>query len=190
MNVIKTSLPGVFIIEPKVKSDNRGFFLEVYHKEKFAEFGIISTFVQDNHAGSIRHTLRGLHYQVNHSQAKLCRVVVGDVQDVVVDIRRGSPFFGKWESVILSAENKRQIYIPKGFAHGYLVLSEYAEFLYKCDEYYTPENERGIVWNDPTIGIQWHREGLLVLSERDTHNPKLKDIPIEDFPRYVSEDER
>jgi dTDP-4-dehydrorhamnose 3,5-epimerase len=187
MIVRTTSLPGVCIIELNIIKDSRGFFCEVYNREKYAEIGITSSFVQDNHSRSVCHTLRGLHYQVNKGQAKLCWVVVGEVQDVVVDIRRNSPFFGKWESVILSAENKRQLYIPKGFAHGFLVLSDFAELLYKCDEFYSCEDERGIAWNDPTIAVKWHIEETPLLSEKDAHNPFLSDIPSEYLPPYINE---
>ena len=183
MKRIDFSLPGVCLIEPTVFEDERGFFFESYHEIKFAELGIKDRFVQDNHARSVRHTLRGLHYQVKDPQAKLCRVVQGEVLDVVVDIRRGSPHFGKWESSILSADNKRQMYVPRGFAHGYLVLSETAEFLYKCSEFYRPEFERGVAWNDPAIGIRW---GVLtpILSAKDGRNPGVADIVLAELPEY------
>ena len=184
MKRIDTSLPGVCLIEPLVFEDERGFFFESYNELKFAEIGIRDRFVQDNHARSVQHTLRGLHYQVKHPQAKLCRVIQGEVLDVVVDIRRGSPHFGNWESRRLSAENKLQMYVPAGFAHGYLVLSETAEFLYKCSDFYRPEYERGVAWNDPTIGITW---GLLdpILSPRDARSPELSSIRPEDLPDYI-----
>ncbi len=143
---IETELPGVLLIQPRVWRDDRGFFLETYHAAKFAQLGVQDTFVQDNHSLSTRDTLRGLHYQLQHAQAKLCRVVRGEVLDVAVDIRRGSPTFGRWISALLSDQNKRQIYIPRGFAHGFVVLSEEAEFLYKCSDFYDPESERGIHW--------------------------------------------
>ena len=170
------------LIEPSVFEDERGFFFESYHEIKFAEIGISDRFVQDNHARSIRRTLRGLHYQFNHPQAKLCRVVQGEVLDVVVDIRLGSASFGKWESSVLSAANKRQMYIPPGFAHGYLVLSETAEFLYKCGDFYHPECERGILWNDPAIGIDWGME-TPILSEKDRRNPPLSAIAQTELPK-------
>jgi len=183
MKRIETSLPGVCLIEPSVFEDERGFFFESYHEMKFADLGIKDTFVQDNHARSIKHTLRGLHYQIKHPQSKLCRLVQGEVLDVVVDIRRGSPHFGKWECGVLSAENKRQMYVPGGFAHGYLVLSETAEFLYKCSDFYNPEYERGVAWNDVDIGINWGIESP-ILSARDSGNPPLSRIPFEELPEY------
>ena len=171
------------MVEPALYEDERGFFFESYNEIKFAEIGISDRFVQDNHARSVRHTLRGLHYQINHSQAKLCRVVQGEVLDVVVDIRRGSPHFGKWESGVLSADNKLQMYVPAGFAHGYLVLSETAEFLYKCTDFYHPEYERGVVWNDPDIGIGWGLQNP-ILSHKDIKSPRLASIEPADLPRY------
>src|SRR5437016_10336058 len=142
MQRIETSLPGVFELRPVIHRDTRGFFIETYHKVKFADLGIADAFVQDNHSRSIKGTLSGLHYQLRHPQAKLCRVVVGEVLDVAVDIRRGSPTVGRHVGVLLSAENRRMVYVPRGFAHGFLVLSEAAEFLYKCDDFYDPEDER------------------------------------------------
>jgi dTDP-4-dehydrorhamnose 3,5-epimerase len=183
MKRIETKLPGVCLIEPSVFEDERGFFFESYHEIKFAELGIKDRFVQDNHAKSIRHTLRGLHYQFKHPQAKLCRVVHGEVLDIVVDIRLGSPNFGKWESAVLSAENKRQMYVPPGFAHGYLVLSETAEFLYKCGDFYRPEYERGVLWNDPEIAITWGIESP-ILSDKDRRNPTLSAIAKTELPSY------
>jgi dTDP-4-dehydrorhamnose 3,5-epimerase len=181
MKRIETSLPGVCLIEPSVFEDSRGFFFESYHEVKFAELGIKDRFVQDNHARSVKNTLRGLHYQIGHPQAKLCRVIEGEVFDVVVDIRLGSPSFGKWESGVLSAANKRQMYVPPGFAHGYLVLSETAEFLYKCGDFYHPEYERGVLWNDPEIGIDWGIEAP-ILSEKDRRNPLLSAISQKELP--------
>ena len=171
------------MIEPSVYEDDRGFFFESYHQTKFGELGITDRFVQDNHARSVRHTLRGLHYQVRHPQAKLCRVIQGEVLDVVVDVRHGSPHFGKWESGILSAQNKREMYVPAGFAHGYLVLSETAEFLYKCSDFYHPEYERGVLWNDPEIGINWGVQGP-ILSDKDRRNPPLSGISLKELPEY------
>src|SRR5262249_32211616 len=156
---------------------------ESYHELKFAELGITDRFIQDNQALSVKHTLRGLHYQIDHPQAKLCRVLHGEVLDVAVDLRRGSPSFGKWGSAILSAANKRQMYVPKGFAHGYLVLSETAEFLYKCSDFYYPEHERGVMWNDLEIGIDWGIDRP-ILSDKDLHNPGLSGIPDKDLPEY------
>jgi dTDP-4-dehydrorhamnose 3,5-epimerase len=183
MKRTETSLPGVCLIEPSVFEDDRGFFFESYHETKFAELGIRDRFVQDNHARSVRHTLRGLHYQVRHPQAKLCRVIQGEVLDVVVDVRHGSPHFGKWESGILSAQNKLEMYVPAGFAHGYLVLSETAEFLYKCSDFYHPEYERGVLWNDPEIGINWAVQGP-ILSDKDRRNPPLSGISLKELPEY------
>ncbi len=183
MKRIETSLPGACSIEPSVFEDERGFFFESYHENKFADLGIKDRFVQDNHARSVRDTLRGLHYQIRNPQAKLCRVVQGEVLDVVVDVRRGSPYFGKWESVVLSALNRRQIYVPAGFAHGYLVLSESAEFLYKCNDFYTPEYERGVQWNDPVIAIEWPVEAP-ILSDKDRRNPPLSEVPLHELPSY------
>ena len=178
-----TSLPGVCLIEPRVFEDERGFFFESYNELRFAEIGILDHFVQDNHSRSIRNTLRGLHYQVKHPQAKLCRVIQGEVLDVVVDVRRGSPTFGKWESGLLSAENKLQMYVPPGFAHGYLVLSETAEFLYKCSDFYRPEYERGVAWYDPAIGINWGVRDP-ILSPKDARSPELSGIAPDDLPAY------
>ena len=180
---IETSLPEVCVIEPVVFSDTRGFFYETYHEEKFARLGIRDRFVQDNHARSIRGTLRGLHYQITRPQAKLCRVVVGEVLDVVVDVRRGSPDFGRYTTVILSSENKRQIYIPAGFAHGYLVLSDTAEFIYKCSDFYFPEYDRGILWNDAELEIPWNAVDPII-SPKDQKHPMLSEVSPEDLPAY------
>ncbi|MFQ5433167.1 MAG: dTDP-4-dehydrorhamnose 3,5-epimerase [Nitrospinota bacterium] len=185
MKVIDTSLPGVKIVEPDVFTDRRGFFFESYHKEKIAALGITCDFVQDNHSKSSKGILRGFHYQLKRPQAKLCRVVSGEVLDVAVDIRTGSPTFGKSVCDILSAENKKQLFIPRGFAHGFLVLSEIAEVLYKCDEFYHGEDEYGIAWNDPDIGIEWG-ETEPILSEKDKKNPLLSQIEPEHLPQYVS----
>lgn len=185
MQRIETDLPGVVIIEPKVFRDERGFFLESYHEKKFAEFGITARFVQDNHSRSTRGTLRGLHYQLRHPQAKLCRVIEGEVLDVAVDIRRGSTTFGKWTSVILSAENHRQILVPEGFAHGFVTLSDNAQFLYKCSDFYYPDDERGVLWNDPDLKIDWGISDPL-LSRKDSMNPRLMQAPQNDLPEYTS----
>jgi dTDP-4-dehydrorhamnose 3,5-epimerase len=183
MKRIETSLPGVCLIEPSVFEDERGFFFESYNEIKFAELGLKERFVQDNHSRSIRHSVRGLHYQIKHPQAKVCRVVQGEVLDVVVDIRRGSPHFGKWAGGVLSALNKRQMYVPPGFAHGYVVLSETAEFLYKCSDFYHPEYERGVAWNDPDIGVIWGIQ-TPILSVKDRRNPPLSNIALEELPEY------
>ena len=155
MKVEQTSLPGVLLIEPKVFGDSRGFFLESYHHQRYAEAGIDAVFVQDNHSRSSHGVLRGLHYQVRHPQGKLVSVVAGEVFDVAVDIRSGSPHFGKWFGCVLSAENHRQLWVPPGFAHGFCTLSETADFLYKCTDYYHPEDEGGVLWNDPDLAIAW-----------------------------------
>ncbi|MCL2806861.1 MAG: dTDP-4-dehydrorhamnose 3,5-epimerase, partial [Coriobacteriia bacterium] len=151
----RTSIPGVVIVDTKAFNDERGYFMETYHKEHFSAGGIDADFVQDNQSSSIKGVLRGLHYQIEHPQAKLFRVLQGEVFDVAVDIRKGSLTYGKWEAVVLSAQNKRQLFIPEGFAHGFLVLSDIAEIAYKCTDYYHPGDEGGIAWNDPTINIQW-----------------------------------
>jgi dTDP-4-dehydrorhamnose 3,5-epimerase len=181
MRRIETSLPGVCLLEPNVHGDERGFFFESYNSRAFAEVGITDNFVQDNHARSIKNTLRGLHYQLKHPQAKLCRVVQGEVLDVVVDIRRGSPTFGRFEKAVLSAANKRQIYVPVGFAHGYLVLSDSAEFLYKCGDFYDPSDDRGVLWNDPEIAIDWGIDQP-ILSAKDRSLPRLSAIPEGELP--------
>jgi len=156
MTAIKTDIPGVMILEPKVFGDSRGFFFESFNERVFREItGVDLHFVQDNHSRSGRGVLRGLHYQVEQPQGKLVRCTQGEVFDVAVDIRRDSPSFGKWVGVILSAENKRQLWIPPGLAHGFLVLSESADFLYKTTDYYAPQHERAILWNDPELGIAW-----------------------------------
>ena len=173
MQVIPTELPGVLIIEPRVFADHRGFFLESYNAREFARHGIHDLFVQDNHSGSVRHSLRGLHYQAPPGQVKLVRVF-----DVAVDVRWGSPTFGLWVGVTLSAVNLRQIYIPAGFAHGFYVTSESADFVYKVTSYYAPDDERGIAWDDPALGIAWPT-ATPVLSARDRQHPRLADAPRE-----------
>src|SRR3989344_2957415 len=167
MNVILTSLPGVLILEPKVFGDDRGFFFESYNRKTHATMGITAEFVQDNHSRSIRNTLRGLHYQIQQPQGKLVRVITGEVFDVSVDIRSSSPNFGKWVGISLSAENKRMAWIPPGFAHGFLVLSVVAEFLYKTTDYWAQEYERCIFWNDPYLAIEWPLQGEPILSAKD-----------------------
>ena len=184
MKQIATALPSVCLIEPMVFGDERGFFFESYQEKKFADLGIADHFVQDNHARSVKGTLRGLHYQVARPQAKLCRVVQGEVLDVVVDLRRGSPDFGRHATAALSAENRLMIYVPAGFAHGYLVLSETAEFLYKCSDYYSPQDERGLIWNDPDLGIRWGIQQP-ILSAKDRLHPALTAILPEDLPAFA-----
>jgi len=181
MKAIKGKLNGIILIEPDVYPNNRGFFLESYNKKTYEQIGINHKFVQDNHSASTKGTLRGMHWQVNYAvQAKLVRVIFGKVLDVVVDIRKSSPTFGLWEGFQLSAENKKQLFVPVGFAHSYFVISDYAEFLYKCDNYYSPKDERGFIWNDPDIGIKWP-ENNPVLSEKDLKLPSFKDIPEKDL---------
>ena len=175
MKVSKTDLDGVLVIEPKVFRDSRGTFYESYSWKKYEEYGIPNHFVQDNHSVSVQGTVRGLHYQVNPGQAKLVRVTRGEVFDVVVDIRKNSPTHGKWWGTRLSETNYLQLYIPVGFAHGFCVLSESAEFLYKCSDYYSPENECGIIWNDPDLAIDWPAEQP-ILSEKDQTHPRFRDI--------------
>jgi dTDP-4-dehydrorhamnose 3,5-epimerase len=155
MKIIQTSIPEVKIIQPGVFEDARGFFLESYHKQKYADIGVIDEFIQDNHSRSVKNVLRGLHYQISRPQGKLVRVVVGEVYDVAVDIRKSSPTFCKWVGVTLSAVEKNQIWIPRGFAHGFLTLSDWAEVLYKATDTYDPDAERYLLWNDPDIGIVW-----------------------------------
>jgi dTDP-4-dehydrorhamnose 3,5-epimerase len=180
---LETSLPGVFELRPKVFRDARGFFLETYQRLHFANMGITDTFVQDNHSRSAKNTLRGLHYQLRHPQSKLCRVVEGEALDVAVDIRVGSPTFGKWTSVLLSSELHNQIYVPRGFAHGFLALTDSVQFLYKCGDIYDAPDERGIAWNDPNLGISWGVENPLV-SEKDSRHPTLAATPQEFLPQY------
>jgi dTDP-4-dehydrorhamnose 3,5-epimerase len=168
MKVTTTAIPDVLILEPRVFEDNRGFFLESYNQKRFDDaVGRNVRFIQDNHSRSLRHVLRGLHYQIHQPQGKLVRVIAGEVFDVAVDLRRSSPTFGKFVSIVLSAANKKQVWIPEGFAHGFLVLSEAAEFLYKTTDYYSPQDERCVIWNDPTIGIDWPKHGEPILSTKD-----------------------
>jgi len=176
MNVIETKIPEVLILEPRVFGDERGFFLESYNKKTFEKAtGLSRNFVQDNHSCSGRYVLRGLHYQLQQPQGKLVRVVRGEVFDVAVDLRQGSATFGQWEGCILNAENKRLFWIPEGFAHGFLVLSDVAEFLYKATDYYAPQYERTLLWNDPDIGITWPTiSGEPILSEKDRLGSPLK----------------
>lgn len=176
-NFIKTDIKDVIIVEPRVFGDSRGYFMETYQKQAFAEGGINADFVQDNQSKSRRGVLRGLHFQKTYPQAKLVRVIKGEVFDVAVDLRNGSETYGKWVGVLLSEENKRQLFVPRGFAHGFLVLSEEVEFVYKCDDYYHPEDEGGIIWNDPSINVAWpiDEDMQLLLSEKDTKHPTLTD---------------
>ena len=179
MNFIKTDIEGVYIIEPKVFGDHRGYFMESYNDSVFKANGLNYTFVQDNESKSKKGVLRGLHFQKTYPQAKLVRVIEGEVFDVAVDLRKDSKTYGKWVGVVLSSENKKQFMIPRGFAHGFLVLSETATFAYKCDEFYHPEDEGGLMWNDPDININWPIEGEVLLSEKDKKHALLKDSKIE-----------
>ena len=181
MKVIETSIPDVLIIEPRVFGDERGFFYESFNAAAFeAATGLKRDFVQDNHSKSQRGVLRGLHYQIQQPQGKLVRVVAGEVFDVAVDLRRRSPSFGRWVGTRLSVENQRQLWIPEGFAHGFLVLSETAEFLYKTTDYYAPEHERSLLWNDPEIGIEWPIEQDPQLSAKDLAGKRLSEAEL--FP--------
>jgi len=183
LKVTEKSLPGILLIEPDVHKDDRGFFLETYHRKKYSDVGIDHLFVQDNHSHSRQGTLRGLHYQLNRPQGKIVYVVSGEIFDVAVDIRRGSPTFGRWAGTTLSEVNKRQIYIPEGFAHGFCVLSTTADVIYKCTDLYVPGDENGILWSDPTVDITWPIESP-ILSEKDRKYPKLKEIPENLLPIY------
>ena len=181
MNVTTTTLPGVLLIEPAIFQDTRGHFLETYHAARYAEKGIPGPFVQDNFSHSVKGTLRGLHYQLQHAQGKLVMALTGRIFDVAVDIRKGSPTFGRWVGVELSGDNKRQLYIPPGFAHGFCVVSETADVLYKCTNLYAPKDERGIIWNDPALAIAWPVTGP-ILSPKDQAYKRLAgmdgDLPV------------
>ena len=182
MEFTPTAIPDIILIKPNLFGDERGFFMETFRASQFAEAGIPTQFVQDNHSGSQQGTLRGLHYQIRQAQGKLLRVVAGEVYDVVVDIRRSSHTFGKWEGIYLSAANKLQVWIPPGFAHGFYVLSDWAEVLYKATDYYAPQWERTILWNDPDIGIHWPLiEGTLpTLSPKDAQGKRLSEAELFD----------
>jgi len=175
---IPTSLPGMVILEPRVFGDERGFFLESYNEKAFAELGIAERFVQDNHSSSRRNVLRGLHYQIKQTQGKLVRAVEGEILDVAVDVRRSSPAFGGWEAVRLSSENKRMLWIPAGFAHGFCVISEKAQVLYKATDYYAPEYERTLAWNDPDLKIDWELEGEPIVSAKDQRGLVLREAEV------------
>jgi len=187
MNIITTNLPGVIVIEPKVYVDKRGFFLETFREDVLLQAGINAHFVQDNHTRSSQGVLRGLHYQMTQTQGKLVRVAAGSVFDVVVDVRSGSPTFGQWYGTELNEDNIIMIYVPPGFAHGFVVLSETADFIYKCTDYYHPESEQGIAWDDPDLNIDWSIAEIaekISLSDKDKQNVKLKDQPAEKLPAY------
>ena len=182
MQFSPTPISDIIIVEPRLFGDHRGFFMETYQAEQFAAAGIPDAFLQDNHSGSRQGTLRGLHYQIRQAQGKLIRVIAGDVFDVAVDIRRGSPTFGQWEGIRLSADNKLQIWIPSGFAHGFLVVSDWSELIYKTTDFYAPQWERTLLWNDPDIGIKWPlKDGMLpILSDKDVQGKRLHDADL--FP--------
>lgn len=178
MKIVQTPLKDVVVIEPKVFGDARGFFLESYNERAFAEHGLPTYFAQDNHSGSRKGVLRGLHYQVRQPQGKLVRALAGEVFDVAVDLRKDSPSFGKWFGLVLSAENRKMLWIPPGFGHGFLVLSEFAEFAYKATDFYLPAEERSLLWNDPELGIEWPLEGEPLLSEKDKNGLTLDEADV------------
>jgi dTDP-4-dehydrorhamnose 3,5-epimerase len=186
VNLVETSLPGILVIEPKVFDDERGFFMETWNARRYEEAGLPDRFIQDNLSYSVRGVLRGLHFQNSQAQGKLVSVLRGEVFDVAVDIRVGSPTFGEWTGVTLSAENKRQFYVPEDFAHGFVVTSENALFFYKCTDYYAPSAEGIVLWNDPDIGIEWPID-TPILSERDRTAPPLQKMSEENLPRYPAD---
>ena len=181
LTVTELSLPGVLLVEPPGFGDDRGFFMETWHREKYEKAGIAKPFVQDNRSRSKNGVLRGLHYQLAHPQAKLVFAVTGRIFDVAVDIRSGSPTFGRWTGAELSLENRRQIYVPEGFAHGFVVLSDFADVIYKCTDFYAPGDEYGILWSDPDIGIDWPVT-TPILSDKDRQAPSLGQVPKEHLP--------
>lgn len=183
MQFEKTPLLGLIVIKPKIYGDNRGFFFESFRKDLAEEHGIFENFLQDNYSRSVKNTLRGLHYQIKQTQAKLVTCTFGAVLDVVVDIRKGSPTFGQHFTIELNHENRWSMFVPKGFAHGFLVLSDIAEFSYKCSDYYLPSADRGVLWNDAELGIDWQVKHP-ILSEKDTKHPKLSEILTDDLPEY------
>lgn len=182
MEIISTNIPDVLIVKPRVFEDERGFFMETYHQQKMREAGIDVEFLQDNHSRSQKGTLRGLHYQTQNVQGKLVRVAIGEILDVAVDLRKSSPTFGQWTSEILSAENKHQLWVPPGFGHGFYVLSDYADVLYKATDFYNPKGERCLLWNDPTVGVDWRiPEGEMpILSEKDKKGLLLDEVEVFD----------
>jgi dTDP-4-dehydrorhamnose 3,5-epimerase len=184
MEIHPTDLDGALIIHPRVFSDQRGYFMETYHRPRYAEAGITTEFIQDNLSRSTRATLRGLHFQINHPQAKLVQVIEGEVFDVIVDLRAASPTFGRWTGALLSATNHHQLFVPAGFAHGFAVLSETALFAYKCSDLYTPEDEGGLLWSDPALGIDW-RVTDPVLSEKDAAFPPLAQLTPAQLPQVI-----
>ncbi len=172
----KTSIEGLTIIEPTLHGDHRGYFLETYHQKDFSDNGVDAVFVQDNQSKSKKGVLRGLHYQINNPQGKLVRVISGEIYDVAVDLRKDSKTYGQWYGIVLSEENRLQFYIPEGFAHGFLVLRDFAVFAYKCTRFYDPKDEGGLAWDDETLNIDWHKyfDGEIIVSEKDKNNMKLK----------------
>jgi dTDP-4-dehydrorhamnose 3,5-epimerase len=183
MKIISTSIEGLLIIEPNIFMDKRGFFMETYNQNRYIEAGINTTFVQDNLSYSLKNTLRGLHFQIKHSQAKLIQVISGEIFDVAVDLRSGSATFGKWTGIHLSDKNRQQMFIPEGFAHGFCVLSDFALFCYKCSDFYVPDDEGGIIWSDPDIGIEWP-VGNPIISEKDKQYHKLSGLAAEQLPSF------
>jgi len=183
MNIITTSIEGILIIEPQTFEDQRGFFMETYNQSRYVKAGVNEIFVQDNLSYSLKGTVRGLHFQIENPQAKLVYVITGEIFDVAVDIRPGSATFGQWAGIHLSDKNRRQLYIPEGFAHGFCVLSDTARFSYKCSNFYAPEDEGGIIWSDPDIGIRWPVENPII-SEKDKQYPKLSDLKHEQLPDF------
>lgn len=186
METVKLDIPDLILFKPRVFEDKRGFFFESYRRENFSDLDIEVDFVQDNHSGSVKNVLRGLHYQIANAQAKLVRVVKGEVYDVAVDVRRGSPWFGKHCGVVLSESNRHSFYVPEGFAHGFFVLSDWAEFTYKCSNYYSPPDERGIRWNDPALNIGWplSPEAEPIVSDKDKVYKALAEMDERDLPLY------
>lgn len=183
MKIRETRIQGLLILEPDVFEDARGFFMEIHHQKKYEEAGIDRAFVQDNLSCSVQDTLRGLHYQYPYAQAKLVQAISGEIFDVAVDIRRGSPTFGKWEAILLSEKNRWQVFVPEGFAHGFCVMSGAARVLYKCTDLYAPQAEHGIQWSDPDLAIDWPVQKPL-LSPKDSRYPNLKQIPVANLPSY------
>ena len=179
-NFIETKIKDLYIIEPKVFGDARGYFMESYNENSFREAGLTMKFVQDNESRSKKGVLRGLHFQTKHTQGKLVRVTEGEVFDVAVDLRKGSPTYGQWEGIVLTAENKKQFYVPEGFAHGFLVLSDYATFNYKCTDFYAPEYDSGLIWNDSDVNINWPLDGVeeILLSDKDMKQKTLKELDV------------
>ena len=183
MKIITTSIKGILIIEPVTFRDKRGFFMETYNRNRYNASGINATFVQDNLSCSLKNTVRGLHFQIKHPQAKLIQVITGEIFDVAVDLRPGSATFGKWTGILLSDENRLQVFVPEGFAHGFCVLSEFALFYYKCSDFYAPDDEGGIIWSDPDIGIEWPVENPFI-SEKDKQYQKLSGLTAEQLPSF------